>query len=383
MKRSRFSEEQIIAVLKEQEAGMPTAEVCRRHGISSATFYKWKSKFGGLEVSDARRLRTLEQENSRLKKLLAEAMLDNVVLKDLAFKKMVTPGAKREAVAHAREQHGLSERRACSLVGVSRRVIRYEPTRPDDGALRQRLRELAAERRRFGYRRLGYLLAREGITPNHKKLLRIYREEGLRVRRRGGRKRALGTRRPMVLPDGPNQRWSLDFVSDSLICGRRFRILCVVDDFSRECLALVADTSLSGARVARELTNLLGQRGKPHTVVSDNGTELTSSAILRWSQERRVEWHYIAPGKPMQNGFVESFNGRLRDECLNETLFTSLAHARFVLAAWRHDYNTVRPHSKLGGKTPAEIAGERVWGHAPRHVAIASNINHEGARLYL
>ncbi|MBL4896935.1 MAG: IS3 family transposase [Erythrobacter sp.] len=383
MKRSRFSEEQIIAVLKEQEAGMPTAEVCRRHGISSATFYKWKSKFGGLEVSDARRLRTLEQENSRLKKLLTEAMLDNVVLKDLAFKKMVTPGAKREAVAHAREQHGLSERRACSLVGVSRRVIRYEPTRPDDGALRQRLRELAAERRRFGYRRLGYLLAREGMRPNHKKLLRIYREEGLRVRRRGGRKRALGTRRPMVLPDGPNQRWSLDFVSDSLICGRRFRILCVVDDFSRECLALVADTSLSGARVARELTSLIGMRGKPHTVVSDNGTELTSSAILRWSQERRVEWHYIAPGKPMQNGFVESFDGRLRDECRNETLFTSLAHARFVLAAWRHDYNTVRPHSKLGGKTPAEIAGERVWGHATRHVAIPSNINHEGARLYL
>ena len=296
---------------------------------------------------------------------------------------MVTPGAKREAVAHAREHHGVSERRACALVGVSRRVVRYEPSRPDDGALRQRLRELAAERRRFGYRRLGYLLAREGIAPNHKKLLRIYREEGLRVRRRGGRKRTLGTRRPVVLPDGPNQRWSLDFVSDSLICGRRFRILCVVDDYTRECLALVADTSLSGARVARELTSLLGSRGKPHTVVSDNGTELTSWAILRWSQERRVEWHYIAPGKPMQNGFVESFNGRLRDVCLNETLFTSLAHARFVLAAWRHDYNTVRPHSKLGGKTPAEIAGQRVWGHAPRHVAIPSNNHHEGARLYL
>ncbi|MFC3097938.1 IS3 family transposase [Alteraurantiacibacter palmitatis] len=383
MKRSRFNEEQIIAILKEQEAGMATAEVCRRHGISSATFYKWKSKFGGLDVSEARRLRSLEEENSRLKKLLAEAMLDNAVLKDLAFKKMVTPGAKREAVAHAREHHGVSERWACALVGVSRRVIRYEPTRPDDGALRQRLRELAAERRRFGYRRLGYLLAREGIAPNHKKLLRIYREEGLRVRRRGGRKRALGTRRPMVLPDGPNQRWSLDFVSDSLICGRRFRILCVVDDYTRECLALVADTSLSGARVARELTGLMGIRGKPHTVVSDNGTELTSSAILRWSQERRVEWHYIVPGKPMQNGFVESFNGRLRDECLNETLFTSLAHARFVLAAWRHDYNTVRPHSKLGGKTPAEIAGQRVWGHAPRHVANPSNNHHEGARLYL
>ena len=296
---------------------------------------------------------------------------------------MVTPDARREAVAHARKDHGLSERRACSLVGVSRRVIRYQPTRGDDAPLRTRLRELAAERRRFGYRRLGYLLAREGMTPNHKKLRRIYREENLRVRRRGGRKRALGTRAPMLLPNGPNQRWSLDFVSDTLTCSRRFRILCVVDDYARECLALVADTSLSGARVARELTRLIGLRGKPHTVVSDNGTELTSSAILRWSQERQVEWHYIAPGKPMQNGFVESFNGRLRDECLNETLFTSLAHARFVLAAWQHDYNHVRPHSKLGGKTPAEIAGQRAWGHAPRHVAIPSTNHHEGAGLYL
>ncbi|EAB1567118.1 IS3 family transposase [Salmonella enterica] len=383
MKRSRFSEEQIIAILKEQEAGMATADVCRRHGISSATFYKWKSKYGGLEVSEARRLRALEDENAKLKKLLAEAMLDNVVLKDPSHKKMVTPGAKREAVAHAREHHGLSERRACNLVGVSRRVIRYRSSRPDDGPLRQRLRELAAERRRFGYRRLGYLLAREGITPNHKKLLRVYREENLRVRRRGGRKRALGTRAPMVLPDGPNQRWSLDFVSDTLTCSRRFRILCVVDDYTRECLALVADTSLSGVRVARELTRLIGMRGKPHTVVSDNGTELTSSAILRWSQERRVEWHYIAPGKPMQNGFVESFNGRLRDECLNETLFTSLPHARFVLDAWRHDYNHVRPHSKLGGRTPAEKAGKPVWEHAPRQVAITSTNHHVGAGLYL
>ena len=160
----------------------------------------------------------------------------------------------------------------------------------------------------------------------------------------------------MVLPDGPNQRWSLDFVSDSLICGRRFRILCVVDDFSRECLALVADTSLSGARVARELTSLIGMRGKPHTVVSDNGTELTSSAILRWSQERRVEWHYIAPGKPMQNGFVESFNGRMRDECLNEHLFPSLRHARNLIAAWRIDFNQHRPHSSLAGMTPTEYA---------------------------
>ena len=225
----------------------------------------------------------------------------------------MTPDAKRRAVHLIREKLNLSERRACDIVGVARRVVRYEPVRSDDGTLRQRLRELATERRRFGYRRLGYLLAREGLVPNHKKLLRIYREEGLKVRRRGGRKRALGTRAPMTVPQEPNQRWSLDFVSDAFVCGRRFRILAVVDDFSRECLALVADTSLSGARVARELTALLGERGKPLLIVSDNGTELTSVAILRWSQEQQVEWHYIAPGKPTQNAFVESFNGRLRD----------------------------------------------------------------------
>ena len=202
-------------------------------------------------------------------------------------------------------------------------------------AVRARLRELAAVRRRFGYRRLHVLLGREGMVMNHKKLRRLYREERLQVRRRGGRKRALGTRAPMALPQGPNQRWSLDFLSDALADGRRFRILAVVDDFTRECLALVADTSLPGLRVARELDAVIAVRGRPSMFVSDNGTELTSMAILRWSQETRIEWHYIAPGKPQQNAFVESFNGRLRDELLNETLFTSLAHAREALANGR------------------------------------------------
>ena len=287
---------------------------------------------------------------------------------------MVTPDAKRSALAHAREYHGLSERRACDLIGIGRRVARYQPSRTDDAGLRKRLRELAAELRRSGYRRLGYLLAREGLAPNHKKLLRIYREEGLKVRRRGGRKRALGTRAPMTLPQGLNQRWSLDFVPDALGYGRRFRILCVVDDFTRECLALVADTSLSGARVAHELDAIVALRGKPLAVVGDNGTELTSPSILRWSQDRQVEWH--APGKPTQNAFVESFNGRQRDECLNDTLFTSMPQARAVLATWRHDYKTIRPHSKLGGCTPAEIASQRGLGHAPNPVAIPSTLRH-------
>ncbi|MBP1090125.1 UNVERIFIED_ORG: putative transposase [Bradyrhizobium japonicum] len=235
-------------------------------------------------------------------------------------------------------------------------TIRYRTTRADDAALRQRMRAIAEVRRRFGYRRLHVLLRREGYLVNHKKLFRLYREERLAVRRRGGRKRALGTRAPMVVPIAPNDRWSLDFVSDQLTDGRRFRILTVVDECTRECLALVADTSLSGTRVARELDRLMIERGKPKMVVSDNGIELTSNAILTWADQSRVDWHYIAPRKPTQNAFIESFNGCLRDELLNETLFTSLAQARVELGHWRADYNDTRPHSQLGWKTPSEFA---------------------------
>jgi putative transposase len=269
---------------------------------------------------------------------------------------MVTPAARREAVAHLRTGYEVSERRACSALVVDRTSVRYRSIRPDDAGVRMRLRELATVRRRFGYRRLHILLTREGITMNHKKLRRLYREERLQVRRRSGRKRALGTRAPMAIPQGANQRWSMDFVSDALTDGRRFRILSIVDDFTRECLALVADTSLPGLRVVRELNTLVEARGRPVSCLSDNGTELTSMAILRWSQETRAEWHYIAPGKPQQNAFVESFNGRLRDELLNETLFVSLPHARQVLATWRDDYNTVRPHSGIANLTPALFA---------------------------
>ena len=269
---------------------------------------------------------------------------------------MVTPAARREAAAHLGQMFEVSQRRACRVVGTDRTSVRYRGRRSSDEAIRVRLRELAAQRRRFGYRRLLVLLDREGLHMNHKKLRRLYREERLQVRRRGGRKRALGTRAPMTIPQGANQRWSLDFLSDAFSDGRRFRILAVVDDFTRECLCLVADTSLSGGRVARELDVIAMHRGLPSGVVSDNGTELTSLAMLKWSQDRRVAWHYIAPGKPTQNAFIESFNGRLRDELLNETLFGSLAHARQALEDWKNDYNTLRPHSRLGNLTPAIYA---------------------------
>jgi putative transposase len=290
---------------------------------------------------------------------------------------MVTPAVKREAVVHLCSAFEVSERRACSTIEVHRATIRYRSRRLDDLGLRERLRVLAHERRRFGYRRLHVLLRREGHVVNHKRIYRLYREERLLVRRRGGRKRALGTRAPIAVPLLPNQRWSLDFLSDQLLDGRRFRILVVVDDCTRECLLLVADTSLSGVRVARELDRLIAARSKPKMIVSDNGTELTSTAILRFADDHKIAWHYIAPGKPVQNALVESFNGRLRDELLNETLFRSIPHARMVLEGWRADYNTSRPHSRLGWMTPQAYAATRrsaalrsADGSAPWTVAI-------------
>jgi len=270
---------------------------------------------------------------------------------------MVGPAVKREAVAHLQAVMGLSERRACSIVGADRKMVRYQSCRPPETQLRGRLRDLANERRRFGYRRLFILLRREGEPSGINRIYRLYREEGLMVRKRRSRRRAVGTRAPILVEAKANARWSLDFVHDQFACGRRFRVLNIVDDVTRECLAAIPDTSISGRRVARELTVLIARRGKPEMIVSDHGTEFTSNAILTWSKDHRVEWHYIAPGKPMQNGYVGSFNGRMRDELLNESLFFGLDHARSAIAEWVEDFNTTRPHSSLGYQTPAAFAG--------------------------
>jgi putative transposase len=265
---------------------------------------------------------------------------------------MVTPAVKRQATSLLKEVFQASQRRACEVLGVDRQMVRYRSTK-DDSHLRARLRALAGERRRFGYLRLAVLLRREGLHYNLKKIYRLYREEGLMVKRRKGRKRALGTRLPLPRPDKINQVWSLDFVSDALADGRRFRVLGVMDQYSRECLTLVADTSIGGIRVVRELDALVQKLGKPLCIVSDNGTELTSCAVLMWAQNNGIEWHYITPGKPTQNGYTESLNGKLRDECLNENIFGSLAYARNLIEDWRKDYNNVRPHSSLNYQTPA------------------------------
>lgn len=227
--------------------------------------------------------------------------------------------------------------------------------RPDD-PIREPLRVLAARRPRFGYRRLTVLLRREGWVANHKRVYRIYRQEGLAVRRKRRKKFAARARVVLPLPTQANERWSMDFMGDTLASGRTFRTFNIVDDASRECLAIEVDTSLSGYRVVRVLDRIATTRPLPAMIVSDNGPEFTSKVLDAWAYEHRVQLHFIRPGKPVENAFVESFNGKFRDECLNENWFQGLADAREKIETWRLDYNLVRPHSSLGDRTPTEYA---------------------------
>ena len=266
------------------------------------------------------------------------------------------PQARRAAARFLEGGWTLSERRACGLVDLGRSTARYASCGRDDAPIRARLRELAAEKRRYGYRRLHVLLRREGVMVNHKCIERIYREEGLSVRKRKRKRVAGSIRLPAVQAMQPDQVWSLDFVSDALAWGRKLRMLTVVDTYTRESLAIEVDTSLSGVRVARVLDRVITERGAlPAELVMDNGPELTSKALDQWAYDRGVRLRFIEPGKPQQNGYVESFNGKFRDECLNEHWFMSLYDARRIVEAWRMEYNRERPHSSLGNQTPEEF----------------------------
>jgi putative transposase len=254
---------------------------------------------------------------------------------------------------------GMSERRACGLLGVWRSSCRYQQKPDHNKELREHLVKLAHQRPRFGYRRLGVLLSREGQPINHKRLFRVYREAGLSVKRNRRKKLVrAGVSQPVL--GAPNEEWSLDFVHDALASGRTVRVLTVVDNFTRECLGLEVDSSFSSQRVTRILDNVIEQRGAPKALRLDNGPELTSRHFLAWCVERKVATNYIQPGKPMQNGYIESFNGRFRDECLNANWFRNLFDARRRIACWREDYNSSRPHSSLAYRTPNDFAAQ--WG---------------------
>lgn len=265
-------------------------------------------------------------------------------------------------MAFAKEKFGLSERRACELNDMDRSSYRYEPGEDRDTELRTRLTELARQKPRFGYRRLGVLLERSGEAVNHKRLFRIYQEAGLAVRRRE-RKRLERGRAGMPLLSRPNQEWSIDFISDALATGRALRALTVLDGFTKEAPVIQVDSSLSAPRVTRALDEVIAERGKPAGIRVDNGPEFTSRCFVAWAEQRGITLIHIQPGKPVQNSFIESFNGRFRDECLNANWFTSMADARRKIEDWRIDYNQHRPHSSLAYRTPEEFA--RQWSASP------------------
>ena len=260
----------------------------------------------------------------------------------------------KATVEHLRSEYAFSERHACQLVGLAGSTYRYQPCK-NDAALREQLQELAQEKPRYGYRRLHVLLQTAGVMANHKRVWRVYHAAGLSVKRRR-RKRLVRVGRPQEAVSAPNQEWALDFVSDRLATGRSVRILSVVDTFTRECIALEADTSFASRRVTRVLEAAFTHRPRPQRIRCDNGPELTSRHFLAWCIDHRIDLHHIQPGRPMQNGHVESFHGKLRDECLNTSWFGNLFDARRRIAAWKREYNEHRPHSSLGYRTPSEFA---------------------------
>lgn len=263
-------------------------------------------------------------------------------------------------MSYVEVEYRMSERHACRLLGMGRSTHRYRLRKPArDAVLRTRLKQLAAQRMRFGYRRLTAMLVREGVTANHKRVYRLYCEEGLALRIR--QRRRIRWSGAVVKPAAarPNQRWSIDFVSDCVSSGKVIRMLTIVDDCTRECPAIEVDTSLSGLRVRRVLDRIAEERGLPEAIVLDNGPEFRSRALAAWSEQRGLRLEFIQPGKPVQNAYVESFNGRLRDECLNANWFTSLNDARRKIETWRQDYNQQRPHSALNYLSPAEFARTR------------------------
>ena len=269
---------------------------------------------------------------------------------------MVSPQAKREAVNMLMSAHCFGVTRACGLLSISRSLFCYVSRRGDVVPLRQRIGDIAATKRRYGYRRVYVCLRREGWPVNRKRVYRLYRELGLAVRRRKRKRIGMVERRPLPKPAAANQSWSMDFVSDGLADGRRLRCLTVVDDCTRECLALEVDTSITGTRVKAVMQRLAETRGLPRSITVDHGPEFEGQVLDAWAYAANVQLAFIRPGKPNENAYIESFNGKFRDECLNEHWFISMSHARRVIEAWRIEYNTERTHSSLGNLTPEEFA---------------------------
>ncbi|MGY0561816.1 IS3 family transposase [Luteimonas sp. A277] len=356
MKKSRFTDSQIIAVLKQAQAGTPVPELCREHGISSATFYKWRSKFGGMEVSMVGRMKELEEENRRLKKMYADAQLSADLLKEALFKKMVRPSQRREMARTAVEGGRTSIRHACQTFEVSQTCYRYQAQASGENAqIADWLVRLTTAYRDWGFG-LCFLYLRnvKGFGWNHKRVYRIYRELELNLRIKPKKRLIREKPEPLAVPDTINQVWSMDFMHDQLSDGRSFRLFNVLDDFNREGLGIEVDLSLPAARVIRSLEQIIEWRGKPKVIRCDNGPEYISGAMLSWAERQGIRIDHIQPGKPQQNAYIERYNRTVRYGWLAQTLFDTIEQVQDKATRWLWTYNHERPNMALGGITPKQ-----------------------------
>ncbi|WP_375352188.1 IS3 family transposase [Kocuria varians] len=361
--RKRHSPEQVVRKLGQADRmladGQDVAAVCRELGVSEQTYYRWRNQYGGLKADDAKRLKKLEKQNATLKRLLAEAELEKAALKELAGGKLLGPGRRRAAVAHLIRTLQVSERMACRLAGLSRsayrRPLNADTVTDPDRALREWLRAWAKDHPRYGYRRAYHDARAEGWVVNHKKVQRLWRDEGLRVPQRRRRKRVGSSTIDAPTADAPNVVWAVDFQFDAEEQGRPIKICSIVDEHTRECIGGLTQRSITADRLTAHLEDLVAVRGAPEVLRSDNGPEFISEAMADWAGTR-TGLSYIPPGSPWRNGYVESFNSRIRDECLNINSFYSLLHAQVVIGDWKDEYNHHRRHSSLGYLPPAEYA---------------------------
>ncbi|HYF02275.1 MAG TPA: IS3 family transposase [Patescibacteria group bacterium] len=355
MKKSRFTESQIVAILKQHEAGVTVADLCREHGITNATFYNWKAKYGGMDASQLKRIRELEEENSKLKRMYAELSLVHHALKDAIEKKSYKPERRREVACHMIQEHGVSIRQACKAVELPRTTLMYKRKPKDDDMIIEQLTKLTEQHPSIGFWMCYHRLRRMGHPWNHKRIYRVYTALKLNIRRRARKRLPARVKQALFQPQHPNQVWSLDFMSDSLWDGRTYRLLNVMDDYNRQVLAVEADTSLPALRVIRILEQLKECRGLPQMIRVDNGPEFISFKLDHWCKENKITLTFIQPGKPMQNGYIERCNGSIRSELLNAYVFKSLNEVRQKADEWMTDYNHHRPHKALNYQTPADL----------------------------
>ncbi|ENG8419669.1 IS3 family transposase [Klebsiella pneumoniae] len=354
MRKARFTENQIIAVIKSVEAGRTVKDVCREAGISEATYYNWKSRYGGMEASDIKKIKDLEDENRRLKQMFADLSLENRALKDVIEKKPLKPAFKRELVTHLITTFGLSIRQACRSLNLSRTVYHYRPDTTRDEPVIVALQAVAERYPRYGFPKLFQVLRRQGYPWNHKRIHRIYCLLKLNFRRKGKQRLPVRNPSPLATPEALNQSWSVDFMHDALVCGRRFRTFNAVDDFNREALSIEIDLNLPALRVVRVLDRIAANRGYPVMLRMDNGPEFISLALAELAEQHAVKLEFIQPGKPTQNAFIERFNRTYRTEILDFYLFRTLNEVREITERWVSEYNGERPHESLNNMTPEE-----------------------------